>query len=140
MKTLKQILIPILLLTLFVSCDNNTQSPGTEYMPDMYRSPAVDMNYNAPDDTKSFNGAVLSNTDGKALYENYCIMCHGENGQGNGLVPNTGKFPPPPAYKADLTVDYIYQTVNNGKGAMPSYSYQLNNAEMLMVSEYILTL
>ena len=43
MKMPKNTLIPVVTFTMmFVSCVNNPDSPGLEYMPDMYRSPAVE--------------------------------------------------------------------------------------------------
>ena len=32
----------LMLLALMVSCSSNPDSAGTEYMPDMYRSPAIE--------------------------------------------------------------------------------------------------
>src|SRR4029077_2474853 len=34
--------------------------------------------------------------EGRALYQNTCIVCHGAAGKGDG--PLAGKIPPPPAY------------------------------------------
>ena len=43
MKMPKNTLIPVVAFTMmFASCVNNPDSPGLEYMPDMYRSPAVE--------------------------------------------------------------------------------------------------
>ena len=38
--------------------------------------------------------------EGKRLYENYCTHCHGEKGQGDGLVVQHNG-PKPPAYNSD---------------------------------------
>src|SRR5215475_9559343 len=34
--------------------------------------------------------------EGKALYETYCLVCHGQNGKGDG--PIADKIPHPPSY------------------------------------------
>ena len=43
MKMPKNTLIPVVAFTMILtSCVNNPDSPGLEYMPDMYRSPAIE--------------------------------------------------------------------------------------------------
>jgi len=42
MKTAQHILLPVLATVLLTACVNDPNSPGLEYMPDMYRSPAIE--------------------------------------------------------------------------------------------------
>ncbi len=61
---------------------------------------------------------------GRELYERHCLVCHGEQGQGNGPVGRL--FVPQPM---ELNFDYvqlqpdgqIYYTISHGSIAMPFY-------------------
>jgi mono/diheme cytochrome c family protein len=61
---------------------------------------------------------------GREMYELHCIVCHGAEGRGNGLVGQ--KFVPQPM---ELNLDYvqlqpdgqIYYTISHGSLAMPFY-------------------
>jgi len=55
-KTISKILFLGVALTLVLCACENPQSPGTEYMPDMYRSPAIEtyVDYNYPDSATSY--------------------------------------------------------------------------------------
>src|SRR5215471_238160 len=37
--------------------------------------------------------------EGKGLFQTYCLVCHGEQGKGDG--PISGKIPPPPSYVSE---------------------------------------
>ena|SRR5437870_4270865 len=78
----------------------------------------------------------VSASNGRALYEIYCVPCHGLSGTGDGLVPKhfmLGVDVRP----ADLTSDavqqhsdgWLYGTVTNGTARMPSYRYELTPHE-----------
>ena len=61
---------------------------------------------------------------GRQMYERHCLICHGEQGRGNGPVGR--KFVPQPM---ELNFDYvqlqpdgqIYYTISHGSIAMPFY-------------------
>lgn len=61
---------------------------------------------------------------GREMYERHCIVCHGAQGRGNGLVGQ--KFVPQPM---ELNFDYvqlqpdgqIFYTISHGSIAMPFY-------------------
>lgn len=84
--------------------------------------------------------------DGKQLFITFCSPCHGENGQGDGIVTQHG-FPPPPSYSKgnssrggamkDLTDGKIYHTITYGVNAMGSYASQLNPTERWKVIMYV---
>ena len=193
-----------------VSCVGDSNSPGLEYMPDMYRSPAVeayldyaeirgvysedaynlieekfsfvppagtiiyggtddDAKYNLPykfgapvgaDKTHGLYGVAQDSAGyansafdvnplaysedvlkkGEELYGLFCIHCHGENGDGDGAVPGTGKYPPPPAYSTglkDLPAGQIFYSITYGKNAMGSHASQLSKKERWMLVYYV---
>ena len=84
--------------------------------------------------------------DGKQLFITFCSPCHGEPGQGDGIVTQHG-FPPPPSYSKgnssrggamkDLTDGKIYHTITYGVNAMGSYASQLNPTERWKVIMYV---
>ena len=78
--------------------------------------------------------------EGKVLFERFCKHCHGEKGDGDGNVPATGKYPPPPAYNGqlkDLPAGQIFYSITYGKGAMGSHASQLNKEERWKVVYYV---
>jgi mono/diheme cytochrome c family protein len=194
-----------------VSCVADNNSPGLEYMPDMYRSPAVEAyvdygevrgRYNeeahdlveakfsfvppagtipyqgnheesymmpyqhgAPLGADKTHGLYGVNQDengleaakldvnpivyteevakeGKVLFERFCIHCHGAEGDGQGTVikNSNGKYPPPPAYKKEMTAGEMFYIITYGKNAMGSHASQLNAYERWQVVHYIETL
>lgn len=191
---------------LFTSCQSDSNSPGLEYMPDMYRSPSIeayvdyglvkerivdslvkdtpsllpplgtvpystselnDLPYahGAPigfDKTHGLYEAIFDSTgyvdaimdvnpitfsedvlkEGKRLYGNFCIHCHGKKGDGQGsVVTNSGgKFPPPPSYTnqlKDLPSGQIFYSMTYGKGLMGSHASQLTKEERWKVVYYV---
>jgi mono/diheme cytochrome c family protein len=76
---------------------------------------------------------------GKALYEIYCLVCHGEQGKGDG--PISAKIPPPPSYKSDRLLGYppgrIFHVITMGANKMPSYAAQLAPEERWQVITYV---
>jgi mono/diheme cytochrome c family protein len=84
--------------------------------------------------------------EGKVLYMHFCSPCHGETGQGDGLVVQHG-YPPPPSYSKgqssrggamkDLTDGKIYHTITYGNNAMGSYASQLSPEERWKVIMYV---
>ena len=65
---------------------------------------------------------------GREMYDLHCVVCHGEQGRGNGPVGQ--KFVPPPM---ELNFDYvqlqpdgqIFYTISHGSLAMPYYRQAL---------------
>jgi mono/diheme cytochrome c family protein len=84
--------------------------------------------------------------EGKVLFMHFCSPCHGENGQGDGLVVAHG-YPAPPSYSKgqssrggnmkDLTDGKIYHTITYGVNAMGSYASQLAPEERWKVIMYV---
>ncbi len=78
---------------------------------------------------------------GQALFNIFCVACHGETGKGNGPVGKVFELEP-----ADLTSDYvkndlsdgwIWGTITFGSYIMPRYGYDMNPEERWDVVNYI---
>ena len=80
---------------------------------------------------------------GKALYDIYCGICHGNKGDGQGNLVKREKILGIPSY-ADagraINEGSIYHTIYYGKNAMGSYANQLNEEERWQVVSYVLKL
>jgi mono/diheme cytochrome c family protein len=79
--------------------------------------------------------------DGRALYQTYCVVCHGSEGRGDG--PLAGKIPPPPAYTSERVRPFppgrLFHVLTRGSNKMPSYATQLNADERWKVVTYVST-
>ena len=76
---------------------------------------------------------------GRALYETFCLVCHGEQGQGDGpLVP---KIPNPPAYTSErvraMAPGRIFHVITRGSGRMPSYAAQIPYEQRWLIVHYV---
>src|SRR5579864_7373685 len=49
--------------------------------------------------TNPYHAASGTLEEGKALFQTYCAVCHGDQGKGDG--PLAGKIPTPPSYVSD---------------------------------------
>jgi mono/diheme cytochrome c family protein len=64
---------------------------------------------------------------GEVLFLQFCVVCHGETGAGDGPVVGENRLPPLPTLNLlsdramDLSDGYIYGMISNGRGVMPSY-------------------
>jgi mono/diheme cytochrome c family protein len=79
--------------------------------------------------------------EGKALYETYCLVCHGEKGRGDG--PIADKIPHPPSYVSDRLLEFpsgrLFHVITMGTNKMPSYAAQLSSDERWKVVTYVHT-
>lgn len=183
------------ILLMLSACNSDPLSPGIEYMPDMYRSPALEeyvdygeikdrindslavlmsarlpvegtVPYSSDPDGAQFNfpypyentpedyeraGADLKNPieftedvylEAQAKYEIFCTHCHGETGNGQGILVTNGKFAAPPAYQgiAGLTEGKMFHTLMYGKGNMGSHAGQLSRVDRWKLVHYVQTL
>lgn len=66
---------------------------------------------------------------GEVVYRNFCQICHGATGVGDGTVAQRG-FPTPPSLLAPnarkMTDDQIFAVLTNGRNNMPSYAAQVD--------------
>jgi len=76
---------------------------------------------------------------GRALYTQKCVLCHGVNGKGDG--PAASAFSHTPANFTDPDCwrknsdQKIENTIRKGKGDMPAFS--LNEGELKSVVDYL---
>lgn len=199
-------------VVLMGSCVSNPDSSGLEYMPDMYRSPAIEpyVDYgeirgrqdeklsmtlssltppantipfvgtdsmevmmmlpyarkanDAFKKTHGMYGAELTKEDsyaaaasdknpllltaensealmkrGKYLYASKCMHCHGEKGDGNGPMMESGAYAGVPAYtdRKELSEGQIFYSIYYGKGAMGAHSSLLNKKEIWTLVHYV---
>lgn len=75
---------------------------------------------------------------GKELYGIYCAVCHGDTGDGNGILSERDKFNGIPNYKdRDINAGTIYHVIIHGKNLMGSHSAQLTYKERWQVVQYV---
>ncbi|GAA4289763.1 c-type cytochrome [Aestuariibaculum suncheonense] len=78
---------------------------------------------------------------GKALYDIYCGICHGNKGDGQGNLVKREKILGIPNYAdREITEGSTYHTIYYGKNAMGSYANQINEEERWQVVSYVLKL
>ncbi len=78
--------------------------------------------------------------NGKQIYNNYCLLCHGKSGNGQGFLVKKGKYPPSGNFSKELKLlpkGKMYHSIYYGKNFMGSYFMQLSSQEIWMVIEYI---
>ena len=88
-------------------------------------------------------GNVPATLEGKKIYTQYCVTCHGEKGKGDGIA--APGLPKPPA---DHTSDFvqnqkdgaIFWIITNGNNPMPTYLKTLTVTQRWQVVNYIRTL
>jgi len=79
---------------------------------------------------------------GKDQYEVYCTPCHGNTGDGNGIIMrgNYG-YTPAPSYHSDqlreATDGYLYDVIANGVRNMPAYGHQISVEDRWAIVVYI---
>ncbi|MGK5081882.1 cytochrome c [Bdellovibrionota bacterium FG-1] len=76
---------------------------------------------------------------GQAMFNIYCIVCHGPQGEGDGtIVP---KFPRPPSLQSDKIRGYpdgsIYHVMSMGQNLMPSYASQVSSGDRWAIIWYV---
>jgi mono/diheme cytochrome c family protein len=79
---------------------------------------------------------------GEVLFLQFCVMCHGETGAGDGPVVGPNRLPPLPTLNLlseralDLSDGYIYGMIANGRGVMPSYR-RVQHEDRWYLVEYV---
>lgn len=75
---------------------------------------------------------------GAGLYNIYCMICHGSEGDGQGTLTKRGKFLGIPNFKdRQITQGSIYHVMYYGRNAMGSYASQINEKERWQVALYV---
>lgn len=78
----------------------------------------------------------------KHLFDNFCAVCHGMGGAGDGpIIP---KFPNPPSYKTPtsraLSDATLYKVITEGRNTMPSHAPLVSSDDRWRLVHYIRTL
>lgn len=77
---------------------------------------------------------------GQERFNIYCSPCHGQGGEGNGMIVQRG-FSHPPAYTSDRVrsqpLGHYFDVITNGFGAMHSYASRVEPRDRWAVAAYI---
>ena len=77
---------------------------------------------------------------GQERFNIYCAPCHGQTGDGQGIMVQRG-YLPPPSYHQDrlrnLPDGYIFDVITNGVRNMPSYRHQVPVADRWAIVSYL---
>jgi len=75
---------------------------------------------------------VRARERGAFVFSNFCVVCHGSGGGGNGPVAQRG-YPPPPSLLAEHAVKMkdgqLFHVLTYGQNNMPSYASQLSRED-----------
>ena len=78
--------------------------------------------------------------EGKVIYANHCLVCHGENGRGDG-ESGFGLAVPPGDFTDAFTLaesnGALFWKITNGNGSMPSYENRLSETQRWQVVAYL---
>jgi mono/diheme cytochrome c family protein len=77
---------------------------------------------------------------GQQRFNIYCSPCHGEAGDGNGMIVQRGLKRPPSYHNERLRkapVGYFFDVMTNGFGAMLDYSQQVSPQDRWAIAAYI---
>ena len=79
--------------------------------------------------------------EGKELYGVYCAVCHGDKGNGQGILMTREKFLGIPSYAdREITDGSIYHVLMYGKNAMGSHAGQVNATERWQIAQHVMYL
>ena len=108
-----------------------------------YDYPDTNEGYEA---TKANLNSTIEITDenqanGKELYGIYCAVCHGNKGDGQGILMTREKFLGVPSYAdREITPGSIYHVLMYGKNAMGSHAGQVNAEERWQIAQHVMEL
>ena len=77
---------------------------------------------------------------GEERFRVFCIVCHGPNGEGNGMVVRRGYTKPPSYFEERLRnapVGHFYDVITNGLGRMNGYAAQVPVQDRWAIVAYI---
>lgn len=77
---------------------------------------------------------------GQQRYRIYCTPCHGELGDGRGMIVERGLSPPPSFHEEDLRdapLGHFYDVITRGHGAMYSYDARVPVEDRWAISAYV---
>ena len=77
---------------------------------------------------------------GRQRYQIYCVPCHGESGDGRGMIVRRGFNPPPPYYSEELRnkpIGHFFDVITRGYGTMYSYASRIPPRDRWAIAAYI---
>jgi len=84
--------------------------------------------------------STISLTRGKEVFENFCRVCHGVSGEGDGAVSRRG-FPTPPSMLLDKTKNMkdgqMFHIITYGFKNMPAYASQITREDRWHSINYV---
>lgn len=95
-----------------------------------------------PDSLAEFPIPVTKETldRGQEQFKIYCSVCHGEFGNGDGMIVRRG-FPKPPSYNDDrlrnAPVGHFFDVATNGWGKMSGYASQVSVSDRWAIVAYV---
>jgi cytochrome c553 len=84
-------------------------------------------------------GHTISETLGMTLFNQYCVTCHGENGQGDGPGTKGNASQGPAAYPADMGEAYISWRIHEGvpESIMYPFEWLLTDSDIWDITVYL---
>ena len=81
-------------------------------------------------------------SEGKVLYDRFCLSCHGEKGDGKGFLYTSGKYlvPPKTLISDELKIrpdGEIYHTISVGIGVMGAHGSMISPKDRWKIVNYI---
>ncbi len=77
---------------------------------------------------------------GREQYGIYCAVCHGEGGDGDGIIVQRG-FPPPPSFHSDrlrqAPAGHFFDVITHGYGVMYPYADRVDPADRWAITAYV---
>jgi len=133
----------LMLVTLLLTgCDDMTEQPKTRTYGNASGMPATPpagtVSAAAPEPPPALSTALLAR--GREEFHIYCAPCHGETGEGDGMIVQRG-FSKPPSYHDEarrrLEPAEIYRVISDGRGAMYGFAARIFPADRWAVVAYV---
>jgi mono/diheme cytochrome c family protein len=77
---------------------------------------------------------------GQQRYRIFCVPCHAETGDGQGIIVQRGFTPPPALYSEPLRrqpLGHFFEVITHGHGVMYSYAARVPPADRWAIAAYI---
>lgn len=78
----------------------------------------------------------------RLIYDQFCLLCHGEKGDGQGFLFTSGKYPmPPSSFQAERAMEktdgQLFHNIRVGYGIMGAYGPQISVEDSWQLVNYI---